>query len=195
MFKRRKTGGTVGVVPSVSSGSTLQQASCSSSGHDSYQRFDPLSRVSHVGSDLTGDQRNFLVESFSRWVKEEAVRESILDLWPKPDLEALKPTKLDTEFVQLLPDKARGPAKIVDSTLKRVQVKTSDALGPLGALWTKLDSFRSSGEEECDLLELLGLAERAITLVGQVYVFARHNRRVSALAKFFGDANPANKMT
>ena len=43
VFKRRKTGGTVGVVPSGSSGSVSQlQASGSSSGHDGYQRFDPL---------------------------------------------------------------------------------------------------------------------------------------------------------
>ena len=97
-----------------------------------------------------------------------------------------------TEFVQLLPDKARGPAKIVDSTLKMVQVKTSDALGPLGALWTKLDSFRSSGEEECDLLELLGLAERAITLVGQVYGL-RVCQTQQASVGIFGDAKRAQE--
>ena len=40
-------------------------------------------------------------------------------------------------------------------------------LGPLGALWTKLD-VRRGGEEEVDISELLRLAEKSVMRVGQI---------------------------
>ena len=40
----------------------------------------------------------------------------------------------------------------------RLQTKTADLMGPLGALWSKLDEVRRGGEDEIDVADLLRLA-------------------------------------
>ena len=158
-----------------------------------YAMFDPFGDVP-VGVQLTEGQASFVEKNFTTYLTNDVIMEKILQDCPKPACKFVDPPKLDPSMVALMGVESHKPAKFVDKTFVRIQTKAADVLGPLGALWTKLDEIRRGREEELDVSDLLRLAEKSVMLVGQVYVYATHQRRHAILTRILKDPGSAVEM-
>ena len=154
--------------------------------------FDPFEQK-QVGPAMTPEQTAFVERNFTAYIPNEVVLDKILEDCPKPTLKLLEPPKLDASLLALLNSDSLKPAKFSDKTFARLQMKTADVLGPLGALWTKLDDVRREGEEEVDISELLRLAEKSVMLVGQIFVYATHQRRHGILTRILKEPSSATE--
>ena len=119
---------------------------------------------------------------------ESAIKESILKSCPKPSTDALKPLVSETDIIDLLPGPSQTPIKHADGSFKRIQVRLLDTMGPLGNLWSELEKAALHGNGKCDANELLALAEKSVTLVGQTNVLINHNRSLNVLSRFIKDS-------
>ena len=155
-----------------------------------YAMYDPFGDVP-VGVQLTEGQSKFVEKNFTTYLTNDVIMEKILQDCPKPACKFIDPPKLDPSMVALMGVESHKPAKFVDKTFVRIQTKAADVLGPLGALWTKLDEIRRGREEELDVSDLLRLAEKSVMLVGQVYVYATHQRRHAILTRILKDPGSA----
>ena len=130
-------------------------------------------------------------KNFTTYLTNDVIMEKILQDCPKPACKFVDPPKLDPSMVALMGVESHKPAKFVDKMFVRIQTKAADVLGPLGALWTKLDEIRRGREEELDVSDLLRLVEKSVMLVGQVYVYATHQRRHAILTRILKDPGSA----
>ena len=154
-------------------------------------RFDPTGGKDEHSWHLLRGQDAFTTKYFSEYVGESAIKESILKSCPKPSTDALKPLVLDSDIVDLLPGSSQAPIKHADGSFKRIQVRLLDTMGPLGKLWSELEKAALHGNGKCDAKELLELAEKSVTLVGQTNVLINHNRRLNVLSRFMKDSKKA----
>ena len=56
-----------------------------------------------------------------------------------------------------------------NNNFAEVQSRVLEIMGPLGKLWTFMDTARLDDSEEIHLFEALELVEKIITLVGQTF--------------------------
>ena len=154
-------------------------------------RFDPTGGKDEHSWHLLRGQDAFTTKYFSEYVGESAIKESILKSCPKPSTDVLKPLVLDSDIVDLLPGSSQTPIKHADGSFKRIQVRLLDTMGPLGKLWSELEKAALHGNGKCDAKELLELAEKSVTLVGQTNVLINHNRRLNVLSRFMKDSKKA----
>ena len=150
-------------------------------------RFDPTGGKDEQSWHLLRGQGAFTNKYFSEYVGESAIKESILKSCPKPSTDALKPLVLDSDIIDLLPGPSQTPIKHGDGSFKRIQVRLLDTMGPLGKLWSELEKAALQANGKCDAKELLALAEKSVTLVGQTNVLINHNRRLNVLLRFMKD--------
>ena len=99
----------------------------------------------------------------------------------------LKPAKLDSDMVYLLPSLARAPAKHVDAGFLKVQSKLGQVMAPLEKLWSQLEDVASKGSGKCKIEDLMGLVEKSVLLSGQSQVALEHNYRLNLLSRFMRD--------
>ena len=96
-------------------------------------------------------------------------------------------------MVALMGVESHKPAKFMDTTFVCFQTKAADILGPLGALWSKLNENRRGREEELVVSDLLRLAEKSVMLVGQVFVYATSQWRHAILTRILKDPGSAEE--
>ena len=130
---------------------------------------------------------------FSQWLGDPAVKDAILDSNPRPKM-GPQALKLDNDILDLLPHGAQAPTKQTDFSLKRIQNKILDIMGPLGKLWATLEQAQESDDMECDLEALLTLVQQAVLMTGQTNVLVNHNRRLIVLSRFFRDNKKAGEV-
>ena len=171
---------------------TQAEAAVTQAVEQDYVMFDPFEQK-QVGPAMTPEQTAFVERNFTAYIPNEVVLDKILEDCPKPTIKLLEPPKLDASLLALLNSDSLKPAKFSDKTFARLQMKTADVLGPLGALWTKLDDVRRGGEEEVDISELLRMAEKSVMLVGQIFVYATHQRRHGILTRILKEPSSATE--
>ena len=121
----------------------------------------------------------------------DVIMDKVLADCSKPGVKVLEPPKLIAAMFSLLNAECLKPAKFNDRAYARLQTKTADVMGPLGALWSKLDEVRRGGEDEIDVADLLRLAEKSVMLLGQVFVYSTHQRRHGLLTRLLKDPSTA----
>ena len=156
-------------------------------------RFDPFSNNSSQDWSLNSGQDDYVRKYFSQWLGDPAVKDAILDSNPRPKM-GPQALNLDNDILDLLPHGAQAPTKQTDFSLKRIQNKILDIMGPLGKLWATLEQAQESDDMECDLEALLTLVQQAVLMTGQTNVLVNHNRRLIVLSRFFRDNKKAGEV-
>ena len=115
---------------------------------------------------------------FNQYVQERNLKESILTV----NITEVK--KLDKFMSHLLKENNQKSVCALDATLKKIQKKNTDAMGPLSKLWHALESATTSPDNEADLTieDLLNLVQETVLLVGQTNNTISHHRGLSMLA-------------
>ncbi|KAK3106550.1 hypothetical protein FSP39_022449 [Pinctada imbricata] len=85
--------------------------------------------------------------------------------------------------------------KIHDGSIKFIQKRIGQVMGPLTKIWKTVEDgvARKTEESPMGLDELLKLLEKTVTLVGQANVACLYERRLNVLSKVFGDVKKARK--
>ena len=125
---------------------------------------------------------SYVEKNFSEWVDPEAIKATVVDVHPTPEHDRLRVLKLDDEMLDLIPKHLRPVADKEDGNQRRTQHKLLEALGPLLQAWTKVDARKAAGKD----LELAGLIEKSVLLIGQSFVMGNFYRRTSMLARVVG---------
>ena len=128
---------------------------------------------------------SYVEKNFSEWVDPEAIKATVIDIHPTPEHDRLRVLKLDDEMLDLIPKPhphLRPVADKEDANQRRTQHKLLEALGPLLQAWTKVDARKAAGKD----LELAGLIEKSVLLIGQSFVMGNFYRRTSTLARVVG---------
>ena len=107
-----------------------------------YDMFDPLADERKSSWVLSHEQETFLKKFFITFQKEDIIREKIMKDTPIPDSEMLRVLKLGEEMIDLLPIKIQEQVRKGDETQARVQAKLTQTMGPLGKLWSKMETAR-----------------------------------------------------
>ena len=154
-------------------------------------RFDPLAKTKKFAWQLNEGQNEFVTKYFSKWLGETVIQDSILEECPIPDHSLLKPAKLDSDMIELLPMVARTPTRQIDSGFHRAQSKLSQVMAPLGKLWSQLEDISDRGTGKCKVEELIGLVEQSVLLIGQSQVAMEHNRHLNL---FMRDPKKASEL-
>jgi len=157
-------------------------------------RFDPLGSESDKTWRLSEGQETFVGKYFTEYVGAGAIKRSILEDAPCPEHEALKPRKLDTDIVELLPVPARKPTAIVDNSFRCVQTRLTETMGPLGKVWSTLEKAVRKGGELCDAKQLLKQVEQTVLMIGQTNVLLNYNRRLNVMSRFLRDPKRASEI-
>ena len=131
-------------------------------------RFDPLAKTKKFAWQLNEGQNEFVTKYFSKWLGETVIQDYILEECPIPDHSLLKPAKLDSDMIELLPMVARTPTRQIDSGFHRAQSKLSQVMAPLCKLWSQLEDISDRGTGKCKVEELIGLVEQSVLLTGQL---------------------------
>ena len=157
-------------------------------------RFDPLASSVSRSWELNASQNQFISEYFTEWLKDEVVKKSVLKTNPVPDNDSLTVPNLDDEILELLPQASKVSCSHFDGSMKRVQNKLIDTMGPLGKLWQNLDKVSQEGGGSLNVNKLLSLVEQSVLVLGQANVLINYNRRTNILARFFKDNKVAAKL-
>ena len=145
---------------------------------------------------LSEGQSKFVDTYFcDKHVGDTALTETVLKDQPKPNHKGLQALQLDPDRVDLLPGQAQHPARSIDTSLRRIQGRMLDTMGPLGKLWGKLEDIMTGrSKAECDVKKLMRLVEQSVLLLGQANVLTNHNRRPNILTRFLKDSKTATHL-
>ena len=144
-----------------------------------------------------GSMRDYVYKNFHLHEKDDIIKEKVLKDTPIPANAVFVPPDLD-DFVEILvtDKRKRMYTKIQDGSLKYVQKKLAQIMGPLGKIWNVVDGYANGKIQpnaSMDIDELLELIEKTVLLVGQTNVACLYERRLNVLSKVFGDAKKAKK--
>ena len=158
------------------------------------ERFDP--NEGDNPEKLTGGMRDYVYKHFSLHLKDEVIKDKILKDTPVPVNTIFSAPQLD-EFVEELIDdrKALMYTKIHDGSIKFIQKRIGQVMGPLTKIWKTVDEGVTGKSEDPNMSidELLKLLEKTVLLLGQANVACLYERRLNVLSKVFGDAKKARK--
>ena len=138
---------------------------------------------------LPTELREFFVERCQNHLSERELEEFKEINTPK---NVPVPTKLDP-FMKALLEK-RGHHKVVsaDEEWQRVHSRLYEITGPLGKVWSQVQTYLHTEEENLDPEEVLGQLNASIVLLGQAINKVAYERRLSVLAALT-DAKTAKK--
>ena len=114
----------------------------------------------------------FLAKHFNRCLT-DAEREAILKDFPRPDVDALQPPKLDEEVKEQLKRSGKDPHFGAEKSLYKIQGQLLDVAGPLTCLWADLLNPKARVSTENTLL----LIQRALVLLGSTSHSVSQERR------------------
>ena len=137
----------------------------------------------------------YLSEKFTHYVKDKAIKGSVLDSNPLPEVNCLNTPRVDNYLGEIFESLNKLYGKESDGTLSKTQARISNVMGPLGRLWLSLEEDRTGkSPEELDLFECLNLVEQSVTLLGQANVSLTYASRLAILGRLTGDAKKAKKL-
>ena len=161
-----------------------------------YSRFDP-GEGDHVSFHLPyPDMINYATKSFTRFVRDKKIKETILEDHPVPsDVPGVEVPTVDEYVTDIFANKKHDYGKFTDDTYMKLQTRVVDIMGPLSQLWSIFEKARLENEEpDIDLFECLDLIEKVITLTGQVNCTLLHDRRLSIMYKLTRSATKAKQL-
>ena len=103
----------------------------------------------------------------------DAEHEAILKDFPRPEVNALQPPKLDEEVKEQLKKSGKDPHFGAEKSLYKIQGQLLDVAGPLTCLWADLLNPKANVSTENILL----LIQRALVLLGSTSHSVSQERR------------------
>ena len=158
-------------------------------------RYDPTEE--DKPQKLGGGMRDYVYKHFTRHIKDDVIKDKILKENPVPQNSIFTAPQLDEFVEELVSDKkAIMYTKIHDGSIKFIQKRIGQVMGPLTKIWKVVDegvNGNADAQPSMGIDELLKLIEMTILLLGQANVACLYERRLNVLAKIFGDAKKARK--
>ncbi|XP_062578759.1 uncharacterized protein LOC134240705 [Saccostrea cucullata] len=107
----------------------------------------------------------------------------------------LNPPDVDDYLEDLVADhKSMKFLKMHDSSLKFVQKRVSQCMGPLSRIWDEMDKANEGTTSSMEIEEVVNLLEKTILMIGQVNVACLYERRLNFLAKILKSTKKAKSM-
>ena len=162
-----------------------------------YNRFDPSDGDQVVFKFPNDDMNKYVTKMFTSFISDRRLKESITDDFPVPQgVPGLEVPTIDDYVQDIFIARKQEYGKTVDDIWCKTQNRVLDVMGPLGKLWTVLDTARLVEEDsrELDLFDCLEMVEKAITLLGQANTTINHNRRQNVLFKMTKDSKKAKML-
>lgn len=85
--------------------------------------------------------------------------------------------------------------KIHDSSLKFVQKRVAQCMGPVSRIWEELDKAHEGHTSTMDIEDVVKLLENTILMIGQVNVACLYERRIDFLAKILKSTKKEKHVT
>ncbi|XP_078330091.1 uncharacterized protein LOC144624336 [Crassostrea virginica] len=157
------------------------------------KRFDPLSDETEYMLDKS--KAKYAKKYFKLHLSEEKIRSRILEDAPIPGNDFLNPPDVDDYLEDLVADhKSMKFLKMHDSSLKFVQKRVSQCMGPLSKIWDEIDKAHEGSTSSMEIEEVVNLLEKTILMIGQVNVACLYERRLNFLAKILKSTKKAKSM-
>ncbi|XP_061187959.1 uncharacterized protein LOC133195987 [Saccostrea echinata] len=157
------------------------------------KRFDPLSDETEYMLDKS--KAKYAKKYFKLHLSEEKIRSRILEDAPIPGNHFVNPPDVDDYLEDLVADhKSMKFLKMHDSSLKFVQKRVSQCMGPLSMIWDEMDKAHEGSKSSMEIEEVVNLLEKTILMIGQVNVACLYERRLNFLAKILKSTKKAKSM-
>lgn len=157
------------------------------------KRFDPLNDETEYLLDKS--KAKYAKKYFKLHLTEEKIRSCILEDAPIPGNEFLNPPEIDDYIEDLVADhKSMKFLKMHDSSLKFVQKRVAQCMGPVSRIWEELDKAHEGHTSTMDIEDVVKLLEKTIIMIGQVNVACLYERRINFLAKILKSTKKAKSM-
>uniref|UniRef100_A0A8W8JUE2 Uncharacterized protein n=1 Tax=Magallana gigas TaxID=29159 RepID=A0A8W8JUE2_MAGGI len=157
------------------------------------KRFDPLDDETEYLLDKS--KAKYAKKYFKLHLTEEKIRSCILEDAPIPGNEFLNPPEIDDYIEDLVADhKSMKFLKMHDSSLKFVQKRVAQCMGPISRIWEELDKAHEGHTSTMDIEDVVKLLEKTILMIGQVNVASLYERRINFLAKILKSTKKAKSM-
>lgn len=157
------------------------------------KRFDPLNDETEYLLDKS--KAKYAKKYFKLHLTEEKIRSCILEDAPIPGNEFLNPPEIDDYIEDLVADhKSMKFLKMHDSSLKFVQKRVAQCMGPVSRIWEELDKAHEGHTSTMDIEDVVKLLEKTILMIGQVNVACLYERRINFLAKILKSTKKAKSM-
>ena len=151
-------------------------------GSATYSRFDPGEGDQVRFVFPSADMADYITRMFSSFISDKKLKETIMSDYPVPsDVPGLQVPEMDEYIAEIFAVKKQDFGKSIDDNWAKVQSRVLDIMGPLGKLWTLMETARLDDSEEIDLFEALELVEKIITLLGQAFGSCSYFRRTNVL--------------
>lgn len=149
--------------------------------HQQYKRFKVTREEDAHKWSLPEELAEYANEASEQFIPDKELKEQIMFEAPRPsNLDAIK--SLDETLVTIL-KRQNHQGYELDKTLKKIQEKVGDIMGPLSKVWKMVELVRTSGEE-ADLPnpeEVASAVEKSVTMVGQCLNMLTYERRKNVL--------------
>ena len=157
------------------------------------KRFDPMCDESEFILDKS--KAKYAKKYFKLHLSEEKIRSRVLEDAPIPANGFLNPPDIDDYIEDLVADhKSMRFLKMHDSSLKFVQKRVSQCMGPLSRIWEELDEAHRGNTSKMEIGEVVELLEKTLLMVGQVNVACLFERRLNFLVKIVKSTKKAKVM-
>ncbi|KAK3089006.1 hypothetical protein FSP39_000093, partial [Pinctada imbricata] len=157
-------------------------------------RFDPLSEKKSFKLDRSKEK--YAQKYFNRHLTDEMIQSSILQSALIPANSFLTPPKVDEYIEDLVNDnKVMRFLRMHDASLKHVQKRIAQCMGPMAKVWHELDSINTDNPEQnqssMDIFDVKELMEKCILMLGQANASCLYERRMNFLAKIMQSTKKA----
>jgi hypothetical protein len=128
-----------------------------------YARFDLIRKKKGPTTDLAADMAKLAISNFTKYIPDVTLQESIFDAAPVPEMDLLRPLKMDDFAKTMMEGRHRGLDKGQDKGLKSIQGRLINTMGPLSQLWIMIDKITKQSEsadttdqiDDIDLFQML----------------------------------------
>ena len=159
---------------------------------ESHKRFDP--NELDQGYKLDKSKEKYAARFFRTHMTDDKLNKTVLEAAPVPANSFLVPPELDDYMEDLIGDrKAFRFLKMQDISLKYIQKKVSNSMGPLSQIWEELDGYQEGATSKMTVPELAELVEKTIVVIGQINTACLYERRLNFLAKIMKSVKNAKK--
>ncbi|XP_061170663.1 uncharacterized protein LOC133180102 [Saccostrea echinata] len=143
---------------------------------------------------LDKNKAKYAKKYFKLHLSEDKIRSSILEDAPIPGNHFLNPPDIDNYLSDLVADhKSMKFLKMHDSSLKFVQKRVSQCMGPLSRILDEMDKADEGSKSSLEI-EVVNFLVKTKLMIGQVNVACLYERRLNFLAKILESTKKAKSM-
>ena len=188
------------------SGSDITEDNCNTELHNSsgemvsdekYQRFKIITEEEEHQWSIPEGMEAYIRENFERYIPEKKIKEAILTRNPRPN-NLVPVKKLDEYLHTLMKEKRKYQELTVEATLKKIQNRNLDVMGPLAKLWLAVDKVTNHVEDEnppkLPIEEAQQLLEQSIMMLGQTNNLLLYERRKNVLSSVMNNTKGSSTL-